>query len=216
MSGSFLILTRIAERGCRFLNEILKSCEECASPPVLLRRGHSGGAYYQVLLGFPGMAPQSKKKQTAARPRNSKITKTWQDPTVCHYSPPLACAILFFAVFCFLLFQEFLEENQKPKNKKHKKQNTRPSSLLMLLPGVCNLVFFFVFFGSPRIFVKHKKGKTSKQKINSTVTRPMCFSTGHTCRSCYCLLMPAIPVPQFKVAGCVDSACTCCHCGFSR
>lgn len=147
---------------------------------------------------------KNKQLQDQETPKQQKHDKTRPSATT-----PLPWRVQS----CFLFFQEFLEENQKTKNTRNKM--TRPSSLLMLLPGCAILFIFFVFFGSPRILVKHKKGKTSKRNIKNTVTRPMCCSTGHTCRSCYCLLMPAIPVPQLKVAGCVDSACTCCHCGFS-
>ena len=45
---------------------------------------------------------QETKKQ-----KNEKHTK-WQDPTLCHYSPPLGCAILFFFfVFYFFGFLVF-------------------------------------------------------------------------------------------------------------
>ena len=111
MSGSFLILTRIAERGCRFLNEILKSCEECASPPVLLRRGHPGGAvfhcilalcnYCQVLLGFPRMAPQSKKNKQLHDQETPKQQKHDKTPLFATTPLPWRVQSCFFFVFAF-------------------------------------------------------------------------------------------------------------------
>ena len=39
-----------------------------------------------------------KKQET----KNTKKTTTWQDPTLCHYSPLGVCNLVFF--FCFLFF----------------------------------------------------------------------------------------------------------------
>lgn len=158
-----------------------------------------------------------QKKTNSCKTKKLQNNKNLTRPHCLPLLPSIGVCNLVFCCYLFFAFPRIF--GRKSKTKKKKTQETKYAAQLSAdAPpwGVQSCFFFLFFFGSPRIFVKHKKGKTSKQKINSTVTRPMCFSTGHTCRSCYCLLMPAIPVPQFKVAGCVDSACTCCHCGFSR
>ena len=81
-------------------------------------------------------------------------------------TPPLGCAMLFFCflffVSCFfnLLVSWFLvswfvvgfpamaKRNQNPKKQETRKKMTRPSSLPLLSPLECAILFcFFVFFG---------------------------------------------------------------------
>ena len=157
MSGSFLILTRIAERGCRFLNEILKSCEECASPPVLLRRGHSGGAYYQVLLGFPGMAPQSKKKTNSCKTKKLQNNKNMTRPDCLPLLPSIGVCNLVFCCFLFFAFPRIF--GRKPNTKKQKTQETKYAAQLSAdaPPWGVQSCFFFCFFWFSKNFCKTQK-----------------------------------------------------------
>ena len=45
---------------------------------------------------------KTKNKTTKTQKKKTRKTK-WQDPTLCHYYPPLRCAILFFLFFGFLV-----------------------------------------------------------------------------------------------------------------
>ena len=112
--------------------------------------------------------------QWLKKPKNNKTT--WQDPTLCHYSPPFGvCNLVFFVfvfvffVFCFFVFlvswfivfwfvvgfcamakqNQNQKNNQKTRNQKNKKQKQNDKTQLSATTppfGVCNLVFLFFLF----------------------------------------------------------------------
>ena len=67
--------------------------------------------HWRFLLGFSAMANQNQNPKKNNKPRNQETKKQknekhtkWQDPTLCHYSPPWGVQ----SCFCFFLFFIFL------------------------------------------------------------------------------------------------------------
>ena len=131
--------------------------------------------HWQFLLGFLQWLNKTKiqkntkpRNQKAKKNKQEKSTKKWQDPTLCHYSPPWGVQSCFFLVCCFFVFwflgfwfvvgfSAMAKQNQNPKKqetKRPKKQTTpkklaRPNSLPLLPPwGVqSRFLCFFCLFG---------------------------------------------------------------------
>ena len=68
--------------------------------------------------------PKTKKQKNKRNQKNNKKQKKWQDPTLCHYSPPWGVSLVFFGVFLGFLASYFLircwfflQWLTRPKNK---------------------------------------------------------------------------------------------------
>ena len=75
-----------------------------------------GFLFSSSLLVFSAMAkynqkPKNQETKKNEKPKKQKTKKKktkWQDPILCHYFPPLGCAILFFFLFLVFLVSCFL------------------------------------------------------------------------------------------------------------
>ena len=91
----------------------------------------------QFLLGISAMDKQNQK--------NTKTQKTqWQDPTLCHYSPPWGVQPVFCCLFGFL-FSGSLLFFFEGLAKQHKSEGPRPNSM-PVLPLLGLQICFWLFY----------------------------------------------------------------------
>ena len=64
-----------------------------------------GFLFFWFVVGFSAMAKQNQNQKQTNKKQETKKTKKWQDPTLCHYSPLGVCnLVLFFLFFWFFVF----------------------------------------------------------------------------------------------------------------
>ena len=129
----------------------------CILQPLTLHMCHGSITALQpltFLLVFSAMAKQKQNKKKHQQKQETKKTKktkdkktttTWQDPTLCHYSPLGMCNRFFCFLFSgsLLVFLQWLNKTKIKKKDKTQLSATTPPI------GVCNLVFLFeiIIFG---------------------------------------------------------------------